>query len=86
MLHREWLPFLPNPDSGPTGPVDGPNCHEFKQRAYNEAPKFWEQSAARCFEATKNVLDLMWLGNEHQALVETPFTSFVLFTVVCTSK
>lgn len=86
VLHREWLPFLPDPESGPTGPVDGPNCHQFKERAHSEEPRFWETSAARCFQATKNVLDLMWLCKQQGALVETPFTSFVLFTVVCTSK
>ncbi|KAF1968592.1 hypothetical protein BU23DRAFT_259347 [Bimuria novae-zelandiae CBS 107.79] len=84
VLHREWLPFLPNPESGPDGPVDGPNCVQFKERAHEEAPRFWEESAARCFKATKQVLDLMWLSKEHGASVESPFTSFVSFTVVCT--
>ncbi|KAL1607789.1 hypothetical protein SLS60_002725 [Paraconiothyrium brasiliense] len=84
-LHREWLPSITFPKAHPTGPVDGPRWEELKEDSERWAPNFWKDSARTFFRATRDGFDLLKTCKERGALVETPLTVHVCYTVAWSS-
>lgn len=82
-LHREYLPFITGPKSYPEGPIDGPRWEELQA---NAPPEFWKDSARSFFRATSDCFDLITSCKQRGALVETPLTAWVCFTVSFSSE
>jgi hypothetical protein len=83
ILHREYIPFiaLNCRETGPIGPLDEP---KFPEEVYGNHREFWRQSACRCFEAARELTNLLCKCDEMDVLVETPLSMFAAFTVaVC---
>ncbi|KAI9164169.1 hypothetical protein HJFPF1_05809 [Paramyrothecium foliicola] len=74
MLHREYFPFLPRPDSTPRGPTDPPLLE-------SEAPPgWWENSAKELFEATENVTLILQDASDWGLDMLTPVPAFCGFS------
>ncbi len=74
MLHREYAPFLPTPESIPKGPVDPPFLEA-------EAPRgWWEDSAAEIFNAAEQIALLLRDASECGLHLTTPFAGFCAFS------
>ena len=74
MLHREYIPFLPTPDTVPVGPIDSPLLEA-------EAPAgWWDDSAAEIFGAAEHIARLLEDASDAGALVMTPFVGFCAFS------
>lgn len=74
MLHREYTPFLPTPESTPQGPVDKPLL---------EAPApagWWSYNAFEIFNAAENVARLLHEASECGVPLMTPFAGFCAFS------
>jgi hypothetical protein len=74
MLHREYTPFLPTPESVPVGPVDPPRL---------EAPApagWWEDSSAELFGGAEKIARLLHEASECGVHLMTPFTGFCAFS------
>jgi hypothetical protein len=84
-LHREYLPTTPEPKSYPRGPTDGPNWEALQKACEREEPNFFKDSARTFFKATRDVFDLFMACKEQGALVESPLTTFVCYTVTFNS-
>ncbi|KAK5132420.1 hypothetical protein LTR08_009103 [Meristemomyces frigidus] len=78
MLHREYVPFIPIRCSKPEGPLDKPL---FPPNEYNVPPGFWGNSARECFRAARDIMELVSICQEWNALVETPIVGFAIYTV-----
>ncbi|KAF2723862.1 hypothetical protein K431DRAFT_292163 [Polychaeton citri CBS 116435] len=77
ILHREYLPFTAFACSRPVGPLSPPMLPE--DRYPLPTPTWWEDSARSCFQASRDVMDLARFFKKHNAWVDTPVTSFVIY-------
>jgi len=75
MLHREYIPFVAlRCKGGPVGPLDEPTFPP------NTEPKdFWVNSAENIFEAGKNILDIVRMLQDDNALPESPLMGFAVW-------
>ncbi|KID94938.1 Transcription factor, fungi, partial [Metarhizium majus ARSEF 297] len=74
MLHREYFPFLPTPESEPRGPVDQPML---------EAPApegWWNESSRLLFGAAEHIATVLHEASECGVHLMTPFTGFCAFS------
>ncbi|KAM4068061.1 fungal specific transcription factor [Hirsutella rhossiliensis] len=74
MLHREYFPFLPAPNSEPAGPTD---------RSRLEAPAppgWWEESARQLFGAAKHIARILHEASECGVHLMTPYAGFCAFS------
>ena len=72
-LGREYIPFLPTPDSVPKGPVDPPLLEAMAPEGW------WAERADQLFNAAGQITSLI---EELEALgspLVTPFTGFGVF-------
>ena len=76
MLHREYVPFIPIHCSKPSGPLDPP---KFPPETVPEG--FWEDSARQCFRSAREIIDLVQICSDWDALVQTPIVGFAIYTV-----
>lgn len=77
LLHREYLPFLAMLCKEPVGPLDEPLL---RREEYPDMPSgFWEQSAATCFKSAREVIRLLRLVHQLNAMPETPIVAFTIF-------
>ncbi|KAH7121599.1 hypothetical protein EDB81DRAFT_700522 [Dactylonectria macrodidyma] len=74
MLHREYFPFLPAPESTPQGPIDHPLLEA-------EAPSgWWDNSSRELVEAAEFIIGLLTESSECGIPVMTPFSGFCAFS------
>lgn len=74
MLHREYTPFLPTPQSVPQGPVDHPIL---------EAPApegFWDESAGILASGAENIANILNEAAQCGVPLLTPFAGFCAFS------
>lgn len=74
MLHREYTPFLPTPESVPQGPVDKPLLEAAAPAGW------WEYNSAELFNAAENVSRLLHEASECGVPLMTPFAGFCAFS------
>ncbi|CAG9982799.1 unnamed protein product [Clonostachys byssicola] len=74
MLRREYLPFLPTPESLPSGPTDPPLLEA-------EAPEnWWEDNARQLFQSAEYIARLLEEASECGVHLMTPFAGFCAFS------
>ena len=79
VLHREWLPFIPLRCSKPDGPLDEPTFEP------GSAPEgFWEESARLCFKSARDIMEIVRVTSDRQALVQSPQVGFAVWTAAFT--
>lgn len=72
-LGREYIPFLPTPDSEPSGPTDAPLLEA-------EAPQgWWTNRAAELFFGAAHITSISQQLDEANASLLTPFAGFCNF-------
>ncbi|CAI6243958.1 unnamed protein product [Periconia digitata] len=76
-LHREWLPFAPFGRDKPEGPIDEPLV---KESPPPHDPDYWDKSAQKCFNAARNIIELMWLCHQHGVMVNNPLSGFAIYS------
>lgn len=74
VLYREYIPFLPAPDSTPIGPVDHPLLEAAAPAGW------WDESSAEIFGAAENIARMLEEASDTGALVMTPFIGFCAFS------
>ena len=74
MLQREYVPFLPTPESVPQGPVDRPLLEATAPAGW------WEQNANELFDAAENIARLLHEASECGVPLMTPFSGFCAFS------
>ncbi|KAE8165177.1 hypothetical protein BDV40DRAFT_286407 [Aspergillus tamarii] len=78
LLHREYIPFVPQLISRPQGPIQPPLLME-------EAPLgWWDQSAQELFAAASDIIQIMQELNKGGTQFQTPFTCFCVFSAAST--
>ncbi|KAE8420898.1 hypothetical protein BDV36DRAFT_281126 [Aspergillus pseudocaelatus] len=78
LLHREYIPFVPQLINRPQGPIQPPLLVE-------EAPLgWWDQSAQELFAAASNIIQIMQELNKGGTQFQTPFTCFCVFSAAST--
>ncbi|KAE8139003.1 hypothetical protein BDV38DRAFT_270201 [Aspergillus pseudotamarii] len=78
LLHREYIPFVPQLINRPQGPIQPPLLIE-------EAPLgWWDQSAQELFAAASNIIQIMQELNKGGTQFQTPFTCFCVFSAAST--
>lgn len=76
LLTREFLPFIPFRHGKPSGPLDGTRFDTIP------SPQgFWDDSARECFNAARDIVDLIGSFQEWGVVVETPLVGFALYNV-----
>ncbi|KHN95234.1 uncharacterized protein MAM_06945 [Metarhizium album ARSEF 1941] len=74
MLHREYFPFLPTPESEPRGPVDQPMLGA-------PAPEgWWDDSSRLLFGAAEHIAAILHEASECGVHLMTPFAGFCAFS------
>lgn len=74
LLNREYIPFLPSPESEPQGPVDPPLLRAV-------APEdWWEDRARDLFQAAVYITDMLRDLSDIDSSLLTPFTGFCVFS------
>ncbi|CAI6097172.1 unnamed protein product [Clonostachys chloroleuca] len=74
LLHREYAPFLPTPESTPVGPIDPP-------RLEATAPEnWWEDSVAQIVQSAESIAKLLHEASECGTQLMTPFIGFCAFS------
>ena len=78
MLHREYIPFiaLRLRGKGPSGPLDQPI---FPEEDFPAQKEFWHISAEKIFRAAHDILDIVQMCEENNALPESPEMGFALW-------
>lgn len=74
LLHREFIPFIPNDGSGATGPFDK------LQWLDNAPPLWWQQSASKVFETAKNVSIILDVSKHNGKYSCNTFNGFIALT------
>ncbi|KAH7121750.1 hypothetical protein B0J13DRAFT_567218 [Dactylonectria estremocensis] len=74
MLHREYFPFLPTPESTPQGPIDHPLLEA------EAPPGWWDNSSRELVEAAEFIIGLLTEASECGIPVMTPFSGFCAFS------
>lgn len=85
MLHREYLPFIPVGLDKPRGPIDEPTFPP-EEFPLTVNPNYWEDSARRCFQAARDILDLASQCKEWKILPETPLVAFAAWQTAFVGK
>ena len=80
-LHREYIPFIPLQCAKPSGPLDEPS---FPADKFSVPERFWEDSAAECFAAARDIIDLITTCDGYGQLVQTPIVGFAVYIVAFT--
>ncbi|KPM42997.1 hypothetical protein AK830_g3513 [Neonectria ditissima] len=73
-LEREYIPFLPAPESEPSGPVDPPFL------SIPAPPGWWHDRADELFTAAAKIPSLMQELEDANASLNTPFAGFCAFS------
>lgn len=75
MLHREYIPFIAfECKNGPEGPLDEPTFPK------NVVPQgFWENSAERVFSSARDIVTIVTICQESNALPESPLFIFAVY-------
>lgn len=76
MLHREYIPFIPLRCKKPSGPLDPPT---FPPEQFTIPDGFWETSAGTMFKAAKDIIDIVRICHDDNALPESPQIAFAIW-------
>lgn len=76
MLHREYIPFIALRCEQPQGPLDEPT---FPKDKFQIPPGFWEDSAARMFQAARDIVEIVKTCQDNNALPESPQIGFAIW-------
>lgn len=76
VLHREYIPFIPIRCKKPDGPLDEPT---FPKDKYRIPLGFWEDSAESIMKASRDIIQIVSVCQENDALPETPQIGFAVW-------
>ncbi|TVY15249.1 putative ankyrin repeat protein [Lachnellula arida] len=75
MLHREYLPFIPLLRARLQGALDNPVFPEHQSHVPGD---FWEESAVAIFTAARDIVDIVQICHDNNALPESPQIEFAV--------
>jgi hypothetical protein len=76
MLHKEYIPFIPLRCKKPSGPLDEPI---FSEATFDIPPGFWEASAKEIMIASRDIIDIVSICRDNNALPESPQICFAVW-------
>jgi hypothetical protein len=76
MLHKEYIPFIPLRCKKPSGPLDEPTFSEDK---FDIPPGFWEASAEEIMKASRDIIDIVSICRDNNALPESSQICFAVW-------
>jgi hypothetical protein len=76
VLHREYIPFIPIRCEKPVGPLDEPT---FPKEKYKIPEGFWEESAQGIMKASRDIIRIVGVCQENDALPESPQIGFAVW-------